>query len=50
MQKWHILGKNIKKFQFKSTDFDFVFSNLKLLIEATNKGGLEKYSTIPFGI
>ena len=44
------LWKKIRKFQNKTTDFNFVFLNLKLLIGATKKGGLEKYSTIPFWI
>ena len=50
MQKWHFFGKKMKNFQNQVTDFNFVIFNLKLLIGATNKGGTEKYWTIPFGI
>ena len=42
--------EKMKNFQNEATDFNFRFINLKLLIGATNKGGPEKYSTIPFGI
>ena len=40
----------MKNFQNEATDFYFVLFYLKLLIRATNKGGPEKYSRIPFGI
>ena len=44
------LWKN-KKNSKRSDGFKFrFFTNLKLIIEATNTGGPEKYSTIPFGI
>jgi len=42
--------EKIKNFQNEATDFYFVLFYLKLLIAATNRGGPEKYSTIPFGI
>ena len=42
--------EKMKKFQNKATDFNFVLFYLKLLIGATDKGGPEKYSTIPFRI
>ena len=42
--------KKIKNFQNEATDFYFVLFYSKLLIWATNRGGPEKYSTIPFGI
>ena len=42
--------EKVKKFQNKTTDFNFRFFNSKLLIGAINKGGPEKYSTIPFWI
>jgi len=49
MQKWHIFRKN-EKISKRSDEFLFCFILLKLLIGATNRGGSEKYSTIPFGI
>ena len=42
--------EKIKNFQNEATDFYFVLFNIKLLMGATNRGGSEKYSTIPFGI
>ena len=42
--------EKIQNFQNEATDFYFVLFYLKLLIGATNRGGPEKYSTIPFGI
>ena len=54
--QWAIQCKNgiflekLKNFQNEVTDFNFVLFYLKLLVGATNKGGPEKYSTIPFGI
>ena len=49
IQKWHIF-KKIENFQNEATDFYFALFYLKLLIGATNKGGPEKYWTIPSGI
>ena len=42
--------EKMKIFQNKATNFNFVLFDLKPLIGATNKGGPEKNSTIPFGI
>ena len=45
-----IFLEKLKNFQNEVTDFNFVLFYSKLLIGATNKGGLEKYSIIAFGI
>ena len=45
-----ISSEKMKNFQNETTDLYFVLFYLKLLIGATNKGGPEKYSTIPFEI
>ena len=42
--------EKIQNFQNEAPNFSFVLFYLKLLIGATNRGGTEKYSTIPLGI